>query len=432
MNRYIGITAIFASVCVLLALISKPLFARDYSSHYVTTWTSSPQAVWKDDFIFPKNIPDSLENQTVRQAIRLSLGGSHFRIELSNVHGNEPIKVGNVTIGIPQSSNNVYELERTVSVTFGGEKEATIQPGAVLLSDVISLTLQSLSNIVISAYLPEKTHIETFHWDGRQSNFIVAGDQTQALRLDSKSYKTTARLLISGLYVHNETGRAIAVLGDSITDGATASLDKNTRWTDFLAERLEANNVAVFNAGISGARLLSDGMGSNGLSRLNRDITSKPGVSSLIVLLGINDIAWPGTLFAPTEKSPSLSDLVSGFTQLSNQAHLQGIRIFVATLPPFKGALSNTPLDNYFNNDKNELRLALNDWIRSTDAFDGFIDFDQILRNEEKPNEIYKEYDSGDHLHPGDKGNKAMAYGIDINMLLNQRKGNQSQIGVKK
>ena len=417
------------AISIFLTLLTKPLLAGDSSPRFITTWTASPQAVWQDEFIFPSNIPPFLENQTVRQAVRISMGGDKFRIEMSNAYGSSSVKLGKVTIGIPVSEDEIYEVKHITSVTFNGEDSATILPGASLLSDEIALTLPSLSSIVIAVYVPDKTDIETFHWDGRQTNYIVPGDQTQILTLGHDKYATTARLFISGIFVQKEAGSSVAVLGDSITDGATSSIDDNTRWPDFLAERLNSHNVAVFNAGISGARLLSDGMGSNALSRLYRDVISKPGVSSLIVLLGINDISWPGTLFAPDNERPNLQALIGGFRQLVAQAHLHGISVIVGTLPPFEGALPDTPLNNYYSVEKNLLRLALNDWIRSTKSVDGIIDFEQILKSTEKPNEMAQAYDSGDHLHPGDNGNRAMAYGFDIRMLTSQQKLSARQVG---
>ncbi|MBQ4830034.1 SGNH/GDSL hydrolase family protein [Alteromonas sp. MMG017] len=420
MKKNYGVSVYQLIVGLLCVLLLEPVLASNLPSHFVTSWTSSPQPIWGDDFIFPTNIPAKLENKTIRQSVRVSLGGDSFRIEMSNAYGSIPVKLGRVTVGLPVSERDNYVLEQTISVTFGGAIEATIQPGAVLLSDIIPLQILPLSSIVISVYLPERTELGAFHWDGRQTNFIVSGDQSQASVLSSKRYETTARLLISALFVENEGGSAIAVIGDSITDGATASLDNNARWTDFLAERLKWQNTAVFNAGISGARLLSDGMGSNALSRLNRDVISKPGLKSLIVLLGINDIAWPGTLFAPSSERPSLNKLIAGFTQLAEQTHLHGVKIYVATLPPFEGALSDTALSDYYSEEKNALRLALNNWIRGADVFDDVIDFDRILQSENNPNKIGKEFDSGDHLHPSDAGNKAMAYGIDLTIFTNQ------------
>src|SRR5690606_2285126 len=211
---------------------------------------------------------------------------------------------------------------------------------------------------------------------------------------------------------------AVAIVGDSITDGNMASLDADTRWPDFLAERLAPHDVAVVNAGISGARLLSDGMGVNGVARFERDALSLPGVSSVIVLLGINDISWPGTLFAPHHAGPALSELTAGYRQLAEQAHRKGIKLVGATLTPFEGALPNTPLNNYYNAEKNALRQQVNRWIRQSSVFDAVIDFDQQLRDPLHPNRLQPAFDSGDHLHPGDEGNRAMAHAVSLHTVL--------------
>lgn len=258
--------------------------------------------------------------------------------------------------------------------------------------------------------------------NGRQTGWIVAGDQTRASVLETtKRSATTARPLLTGIQVEAaRPARAVAVLGDSITDGATASQDKDTRWPDFLAARLAPRGVAVINAGISGARLLSDGMGVNALARLERDVLAQPGVRSMIVLLGINDISWPGTAFAPKAVRPSLDELTAGFRQVIEQAHSRGIRVVGATLTPFEGALPDTPLEDYYHVDKDALRQELNEWIRRSGVFDAVIDFDAVLRDPAHPSRIDPRFDSGDRLHPGDAGNRAMAEAVDLDVLLPQ------------
>jgi len=208
------------------------------------------------------------------------------------------------------------------------------------------------------------------------------------------------------------------VIGDSITDGATASLDKDSRWPDFLAARLAPHGVAVVNAGISGARLLSDGMGVNALARLERDVLAQPGAQSVIVMLGINDISWPGTAFARDAQRPTLDAMTAGYRQLVEQAHARGVRVIGATLTPFENALPGTPLDDYYNSDKDALRQRVNDWIRHSGVFDAVIDFDAVLRDPAHPTRIAERYDSGDHLHPGDEGNRTMADAVDLDALL--------------
>lgn len=403
---------------------------------WVATWQASPQPVWGADFLFPSNAPATLNDQTVRQVARISLGGARLRIVLSNAYGTEPIRIGKATVAQPVEGgavegavNGAIAAGSLHAVTFGGQETATVLPGASLVSDPVAMKVAALSSVAVSFYLPQAAPLQTFHWDGRQTGWLVAGDQTGApvLRTTGRS-STTARPLLSAIQIETEQpARAVAVIGDSITDGATASLDSNSRWPDFLAERLAPHDVAVINAGISGARLLSDGMGVNALARFDRDVLAQPGVQSVIVMLGINDISWPGTAFAPEAALPSLDDMKAGFQQLVEQAHSRGLRVVGATLTPFKGALPGTPLDNYYRADKDAMRQALNEWIRHGGAFDAVIDFDAALRDPGQPSRMGQRFDSGDHLHPGDEGNRAMAEAVDLDALLPALRASQSR-----
>ncbi|MFC0690904.1 SGNH/GDSL hydrolase family protein [Paraburkholderia humisilvae] len=391
------------------------------SPTWVATWQASPQPVWGSDFLFPTNVPPVLHDQTVRQVARVSLGGQRLRIVLSNAYGNKPLTVGKATVAQPKQNGEVAAGSLR-TVTFGGREVANILPGASLISDPVVLSVSARAQVAVSIYLPKTTPMSTFHWDGRQTGWIVPGDQTSAPALtkaDGAIQSTTARPLLTGIQVETEQpARAIVVVGDSITDGAAASLDEDSRWPDFLAARLAPHGVAVLNAGISGARLLSDGMGVNALARLDRDVLAQPGVRSVIVMLGINDISWPGTAFARDAQRPTLDTLTAGYRQLIEQAHARGVRVMGATLTPFEGALPGTPLDNYYHPDKEALRQQVNDWIRHSGEFDAVIDFDAALREPTHPLRIAAHYDSGDHLHPGDEGNRVMAKAVDLEALV--------------
>jgi lysophospholipase L1-like esterase len=393
-------------------------------SHWVATWQASPQPVWETGFLFPTKVPTALSDQTIRQVARISLGGSRLRIVLSNAHGTQPLNVGRATVARPRpgAQPDAVDVGSLQAVTFAGLASATIPPGASLVSDPVPGPVLPLTQVTVSIHLPETTPVKTFHWDGRQTGWIVEGDQTGAATLrmiNREQQSTTARLLLTGIQVETDAGaRAVAVIGDSITDGATAGLDADSRWPDFLANRLAPHGVAVVNAGISGARLLSDGMGINALARLERDVLTQPGVHTLIVMLGINDIAWPGTAFARDAQRPTLAALVAGYRQMIARARSHGIRVIGATLTPFEGALPGTPLADYYQRDKDALRQQVNAWIRHGEAFDAVIDFDAALRDPARPARLRARFDSGDHLHPGDEGNRAMAEVIDLGSLL--------------
>lgn len=262
----------------------QPSVLTTVAPAWVATWQASPQPVWGSDFLFPTNVPAVLNNQTVRQVARVSLGGQRLRIVLSNAYGKQLVAIGKATVARPRSNDNngAIDNDSLRAVTFGGQEAATILPGAALVSDPVALPISALSQVAVSVYLPQATPLQTFHWDGRQTSWIVAGDQTRASVLNTTEHSTTtARPLLSGIQV--ETGQptpVVAVIGDSITDGAMASQDQDSRWPDFLAERLAPHGVAVVNAGISGARLLSDGMGVNALARFDRDVLAQPGMQA--------------------------------------------------------------------------------------------------------------------------------------------------------
>ena len=407
-----------------LALSTPPAHAADPAPAWLASWTASPQAVWDAGFLFPSNVPAVLHGHTVRQVARISVGGPRVRIVLSNAYGKVPLHVGAATVALADGASTIRPgTLRTL--TFAGHPAATAAPGAPLVSDPVDLSVPDLARLTVSVHLPQSSPVSTFHWDGRETAWIAPGEQTRAARIDAAQagvQTTTARLLLSAIEVEaTPAAQAVAILGDSITDGASASLGMDARWPDFLAERLAPQGVAVINAGISGARLLSDGMGENALARFERDVLAQPGVRTVVVLLGINDISWPGTAFAPREQRPTLAELKAGYAQLLAQARSRGVRVIGATVTPFEGALPGTPLSDYYQPEKELLRQQLNAWIRGSGQFDAVLDFDALARDPAHPLRLLPAYDSGDHLHPGDAGNRALAEGIDLPLLLNDQ-----------
>jgi lysophospholipase L1-like esterase len=184
------------------------------------------------------------------------------------------------------------------------------------------------------------------------------------------------------------SARAIVTFGDSITDGDGSTLDANHRWPDLLAERLQAADgapVAVLNEGISGARVLSDRMGVNALARFDEDVLSHPHADTVVLMMGINDIGWPDSVLDPLAPAPSTEDIIDGYEQLIARARDHGLRIIGATLTPFGVAFKGTPLEGYYNEDKEAKRVAVNEWIRNSGAFDGVIDFDAVVRDPSDP-----------------------------------------------
>ncbi len=406
------------------ALFSLVLFtsfaqAEVQKSQWVTTWAASPQKVWNKDFVFPTNIPDQISNQTIKQISQISLGGEAVRLVFTNQYGDQPLYIDKTTVGLVKGQS--LKSKSAYPVYFSGKLKAQILPGKQLMSDPIQLPVPDHAQLMVNSFIQKPTTFKTFHWDAKQTSWLITGNQTANLNTPSSAKTTTARLLLSAVEVKpKRKAHVVAVIGDSITDGATATLDANTRWTDFLAKRLSPHQIAVINSGISGNRLLTDGMGDSALKRLNSEVFQYSGVKTLIVLVGINDISWPGTAFAPKQQIPTFEALTQGYKGVVDEAHRQGIQVIGATLLPFSGALPNTPLDNYYQPNKDELRQRINHWIRTSHTFDGVLDLEQGLKDPKHPDRLNPIYDSGDHLHPNDRGNQQMANLVDLNQLINQ------------
>ncbi|KRI79818.1 SGNH/GDSL hydrolase family protein [Acinetobacter pittii] len=402
-----------------LVLFTSFAQAEVQKSEWITTWAASPQKVWNKDFVFPTNIPDQISNQTIKQISQISLGGEAIRLVFTNQYGDQPLYIDKTTVGLIKGQS--LKLKSTYPVYFSGKLKAQILPGKQLMSDPIHLPVPDHGQLMVNTFIQKPTTFKTFHWDAKQTSWLITGNQTANLNTPNSAKTTTARLLLSSIEVKpKRKAHVVAVIGDSITDGATATLDTNTRWTDFLAKRLSPHQIAVINSGISGNRLLTDGMGDSALERLQKEVFQYSGVKTLIVLVGINDISWPGTAFAPKQQIPTFEALTQGYKRVVDEAHRQGIQVIGATLLPFSGALPNTPLNNYYQPNKDELRQCINHWVRTSHTFDGVLDLEQGLKDPKHPDRLNPIYDSGDHLHPNDRGNQQMANLVDLKQLVNQ------------
>lgn len=405
-----------ASAFALLVTLCSPIAMAADEPRWVSTWMASPQPVWGEELPFPTKIPASVENQTIRQIVRISLGGSPIRLAFSNAYGERPLRIGAASVGVAgkdaeSAPGAIHQL------TFGGKPDVVIPVGAPAISDPLDLNVEPYARLAVSVYFPEHTPLTTFHWDGRQKASFGQGNLVLADNFPAVE-TTDARVVLSEVLVQTPNNGAVVVVGDSITDGNGASLDADTRWPDFLAKRLAPQRIAVLNGGISGGRLLQDKMGVNVAARLQRDVFSKPGMKAVVLLIGINDISWPGTDLAPNLPRPKFDELIAGYQQIIALARASNVRLIGATLPPFEGALTGTPLDDYYSPEKDALRREVNRWIRESGAFDDIVDFDALLRDPAHPSRLIRAFDSGDHLHPGDEGNRAMADAIDLNALI--------------
>jgi lysophospholipase L1-like esterase len=389
---------------------------------WITTWAATPAPRWGAEVPAPFGVPEVLDDQTVRQIARISVGGDQVRVLISNEFGASPLTVGSATVALSIRGSAVDPATLKV-LSFGGRSWAVIPPGAPLLSDPVDLAVKPLASLAVSLYMPKKSAVASVHWDGRQTGFISgSGDVTKAANFTAVS-TTPSRLFLSRILTNAKpASTAIVFFGDSITDGACSTVDANHRWPDHIAERMQAEghpDVAIVNEAYSGDRVLSNGMGTNALSRFDMSVLSHPRVSAVVMMMGINDIGWPGEgAVTPRDPEPTAEDLEMGYAQLIDRAHAHGIRFIAATLTPFAETFKGLPSSGYYTPAKEKIRQSVNRWIRGNKSIDGVIDFDKRLADPKNSEKLNPAYNCGDNLHPNDAGYQAMANAVDLNMLL--------------
>ena len=384
--------------------------------HWVGTWATA--------LVAQPASPSSFANQTLRQVVRVSLGGDRLRIALSNVYGVQSLMIGAAAVARHADAEAIIPATNR-PLTFGGRESVTIPPGASVLSDAVALSVPALSDVAIDLYVPDDTPAsespETRHSAAIQTSYVsTPGDHTGSSDFPVNATTTSWFFLARVDVVAPEHIGAVVLFGDSITDGSGSTLDTNNRWPDHLARRLHAANIplGVLNLGIAGNRVLSDGLGENALARFDREVLAQPGVTHVVVLEGINDIGLARTdIGIPrTDPPPTAEEIIFGHQQLIERAKAQDLKIYGATFLPFAGT-SLARIPNYYSTEGDTTRQAVNTWMRTSGAYDAVIDFDAALQDPEAPLKILPRYDSGDGLHPGDTGYEAMANTFDLELL---------------
>jgi lysophospholipase L1-like esterase len=386
-------------------------------SNWVSSWFASPQPLWEDAFVLPTEMPAELRGQTLRQTLMLSLGGPRLRVVVSNRYGTRPLEIGAASVALAAGGSKIRPGSGR-GLAFGGRPGVTVAPGAQAVSDPVDLPVAALAELAVSLYFPRATPVTTFHWGAQQTGALVRGDATAAEELPG-AQALQGRAFLAGVWVESPSRAPVVVaFGDSLTDGNGSTPGANRRWPDFLARRLAPRGIGVANAGISGARVWGDKMGVNAMARLDADVLSQPGARAVVMMMGINDIGWPDSGFAPSEAPMTAARLTEGYRQLAEAARLRGVRIVGGTIAPFEGSLHGTPLSGHYSPAKDAVRLEVNRWIRESGVFDAVVDFDAVLRDPAHPARLLPAYDSGDHLHPNDAGYQAMAQALDLATLL--------------
>jgi lysophospholipase L1-like esterase len=385
-----GIAHTAAASPVALAAAANPT-----SGYWTGSWAAAPQSGGT-----------AFSKQTIRQIVHTSISGTVARIQLSNAFGTVPLTVSDVHIAQAGSGSAIVSgTDHTV--TFGGSSSVTIPAGGTGISDSVNFAVPALSNVAISFYLPDATGASTYHSTALQTSYIAAGDVSGAASLSSPT-STTNNYFLSSLDVQNSKSQgAVVALGASITDGVGTTTNGNDRWTNVLASRLNAagDTIGVLNEGISGNRLLADGSGQSALNRFDRDVLGQPGVRWVIFSDDpINDLG-------SSSPQPTSAQLITGLKQLINLAHGNGIKFICSTLTPYQGA-------SYWNSSGETAREAYNSFVRSSGSgCDGVIDQDTATHNPSAPTEYLPAYDSGDHLHPNNAGDQAIANAISLNLF---------------
>jgi len=391
---------------LFLCLSAVPLMAMAVgpaAEHWVGTWASSQQLVE------PHNMPPSpgLANNTIRQVVRVSIGGERIRLKLSNEYGDSPLEVNVVHLAQSAGAHRI-KPETGLIVTFNGKQVVLIPPGETVVSDPLDYLLPSLTAVAITINFGAVPDALTGHPGSRTTSYIST-DSAVDPEWMTGPIPTEHWYVISGIDICTDDANAAAVvaIGDSITDGRGSTTNRQNRWPDILANRLQADqrtaHIGVLNHGIGGNAVMAGGLGPTLFQRFSRDVLEQPGVRYVIFLAGVNDIGW--------SNSVSIADnLISVFQHFVEQARDRGILVYGGTILPFGGSQYYTPV-------REQARQKFNEWVRTSGVFDAVIDFDAALRDPGDPERLLNLYDTGDHLHPNAEGYKRMGEFIDLTLF---------------
>ncbi|MEW2330214.1 SGNH/GDSL hydrolase family protein [Micromonospora chersina] len=370
-----------------------------------------------------------LADQSIRMTVQTTVGGDRVRVRLTNLYGEQAVKVGHATVARPDTATedrSDIDPATVRELTFQGASSTTINKGAELLSDPLDLRVGEQEDLVVTLYFPVLTGLVTFHGQSRTTTFIGGTDLTTAVTSPQFTRKVDCCwMFLSGIDVERRLSPgSVVVLGDSIGDGNGSTVNADRRWPDLLAERLidarpEVRTPGVLNLSLSGNRLNHEGaepgaggfpgyyeLGPNALARLNEDVFPQTGVRTVITHLGINDIWMNGD---------SAEAIIASLRQLNQQTRERGLTSLVGTITPYEG--NGGP--GVWTEEKEATRQAVNTWLRGAGGaeFDGVIDFDAVLRDPTHPSRLLPAYDAGDHIHPNDAGAQAMADAVPLRLL---------------
>ena len=372
--------------------------------HWVGTWGTAPQLVERHN-----NPPaPGLAGNSLREIVQVSIGGKTVRLKLTNEFSKEPTEIKAIELSIAKTAGSSSEVDEasTVSLTFNGSHSVTMLAGGSVVSDPIRFKVAPRENVAITIHYGAASQTVSGHPGSRTTSYLATGNTTdfsQAVRTDH--WYTIQTLEVDA----SKKAGAVAILGNSITDGRGSTTNQQNRWADVLSRRLLANKatcqVGVLNMGIGGNCVLRGGLGPTGEQRYPRDLFGQEGVRWIILFEAVNDLggSWNGVQTAER--------VIDVYKKIIEEAHAKGIRVFGATITPFKG-------NNYYSADHEKGRQTLNEWIRTSEMLDGVIDFDKAVRNPEDVEAMQREFlFENDWLHLNAKGYETMGSSIDLELF---------------
>ena len=398
------LAGIFIGMLLLGCSGSKSLL--DKNSGWVGTWTTAPQLVE------PHNMPPApgLTDNTIRQIVRVSVGGEEVRLRFSNAFSKSPVEMKSVTIA-EAAEGSVINMDTQKQLQFNKKSGVKMTPGGEVFSDPFKFNLKPGSLVAITIHFGKTSPDVTGHPGSRTTSFILPGNNIASADF-SGSVKTDHWYVIQSMDVKaSKSSKAVAVLGNSITDGRGSGTNKQNRWPDILSARLLANeatkNIGVLNLGIGGNCVVRGGLGPTALERFDRDILSQNNVRWLIILEGINDI---GSIKTDEQADKIAKELIRAYDEMITKAHAKGILVYGTTILPFAKSFYDTP-------QRQKARDAVNEWIRNSRRFDEVIDFDKIMRNPYDVITILPDMHDGDFLHPNEAGYRRMGENVDLELF---------------
>ena len=398
------LAGIFIGMLLLGCSGSKSLL--DKNSGWVGTWTTAPQLVE------PHNMPPApgLTDNTIRQIVRVSVGGEEVRLRFSNAFSKSPVEMKLAAIAQVSEGGSI-DVSSQKLLKFNKNESVKMTPGGEVFSDPFKFNLKPGSLVAITIHFGKTSPDVTGHPGSRTTSFILPGNNIASADF-SGSVKTDHWYVIQSMDVKaSKSSKAVAVLGNSITDGRGSGTNKQNRWPDILSARLLANeatkNIGVLNLGIGGNCVVRGGLGPTALERFDRDILSQNNVRWLIILEGINDI---GSIKTDEQADKIAKELIRAYDEMITKAHAKGILVYGATILPFAKSFYDTP-------QRQKARDAVNEWIRNSGKFDAVIDFDKIMRNPYDVITILPDMHDGDFLHPNEAGYRRMGENVDLELF---------------